>query len=406
MAVQKEKQEGKQGNTNPQKLNSFLSLRGVAGRTQRLRTKSSAQAEPDTSISTLPEDLIVEILSRVPVKPLLRFKCVSKSWNSIISDPRFAKLQLKRAKENSNISCNRLLLSTWSPRSLDFEAFCDDDLSNTITNVSFPAIVKGPPTFYVRILGSCDGLVCLLDDYGTMFLWNPTTRQYKELPKPKGAVYRMFLHGIGYNFSTDDYGVVFASRFTDDGNEETTVELYTLKNNTWRKIEDVDSTPEPSGRSGIFWNGGLYWLKVKGSDCEKVYIIVSFDMVEKKFKEVLSLPRHFDPSRYKANLGMSGNSLCVFCECKGSCFETFVLNINGTETFWTKLFSFPHDRFPGFDNAVLCTTKNGEVVLECDGWKLYLYNPKEGTFRNFEMNNGGDVCELELYIESLVSPNV
>nr|TKW35368.1 hypothetical protein SEVIR_2G366600v2 [Setaria viridis] len=35
----------------------------------------------------LPQDLVVEILSRLPTKSLCRFKCVSRSWHALISDP-------------------------------------------------------------------------------------------------------------------------------------------------------------------------------------------------------------------------------------------------------------------------------------------------------------------------------
>ncbi|OEL16215.1 hypothetical protein BAE44_0022765 [Dichanthelium oligosanthes] len=35
----------------------------------------------------LPDDLIVEILARLPAGPLCRCKCVSRSWRALISDP-------------------------------------------------------------------------------------------------------------------------------------------------------------------------------------------------------------------------------------------------------------------------------------------------------------------------------
>ncbi|KAM3220315.1 putative F-box protein [Capsicum annuum] len=48
-----------------------------------------------TNNSFLPEEIIDKILSRLPVKSLLRFKCVCKYWNSITIDPRFISLHYK-----------------------------------------------------------------------------------------------------------------------------------------------------------------------------------------------------------------------------------------------------------------------------------------------------------------------
>jgi hypothetical protein len=38
----------------------------------------------------LPHELIIQILLRLPVKSLLRFKCVCKLWLTLISDAHFA----------------------------------------------------------------------------------------------------------------------------------------------------------------------------------------------------------------------------------------------------------------------------------------------------------------------------
>ena len=43
--------------------------------------RSSAAA-----VALLPDDAIIEILSRVPARSLCRFKCVSKAWRDLIAD--------------------------------------------------------------------------------------------------------------------------------------------------------------------------------------------------------------------------------------------------------------------------------------------------------------------------------
>ena len=39
------------------------------------------------ALAGLPDDPLVEILSRVPDKSVCRFKCVSKAWHNLIADP-------------------------------------------------------------------------------------------------------------------------------------------------------------------------------------------------------------------------------------------------------------------------------------------------------------------------------
>ncbi|CAK9142904.1 unnamed protein product [Ilex paraguariensis] len=61
-------------------------------------TKSSSSAT--VSSCNLPQDLIVEILSRLPVKSLLRFKSVSKPWLALINNPKLISLHLSHTDVN------------------------------------------------------------------------------------------------------------------------------------------------------------------------------------------------------------------------------------------------------------------------------------------------------------------
>ncbi|PHT99845.1 putative F-box protein [Capsicum chinense] len=48
------------------------------------------------------EGIIMNILIRLPVRTLHQFKCVSKFWNALISDPYFKVKHFKHAKNDRN----------------------------------------------------------------------------------------------------------------------------------------------------------------------------------------------------------------------------------------------------------------------------------------------------------------
>uniref|UniRef100_A0A251UNU8 Putative F-box domain-containing protein n=1 Tax=Helianthus annuus TaxID=4232 RepID=A0A251UNU8_HELAN len=66
---------------------------------QRQSTIQNDRSQQRAKIS-FPEEIIEEILSRLPVKSILRFKSVSKPWRSLISNPSFTKLHSTRAAVN------------------------------------------------------------------------------------------------------------------------------------------------------------------------------------------------------------------------------------------------------------------------------------------------------------------
>ncbi|KAF8414200.1 hypothetical protein HHK36_002200 [Tetracentron sinense] len=152
-------------------------------------------------MSKLPSEIIVDILSRLPVKSLLRFRCVCKSWCAIVSDPHFVKMHLNRATEIGNT--NLILTSGAKLYSLD----CDEP-----TQFDLPFMTE---LLSIAVLGSCNGLVCLSDyaNFGNIsYIWNPDTREYKKLPNPPSKdgrlIFGFSILGFGHNAITDEFKLV------------------------------------------------------------------------------------------------------------------------------------------------------------------------------------------------------
>ena len=137
------------------------------------------------SLTTLPQELIREILLRLPVKSLLRFKCVCKSFLSLISDPQFVISHYALAASPTH----RLIL-----RSHDFyaQSIATESVFKTCSRdvVYFPLPLPSIPCLRLddfgirpKILGSCRGLVLLYYvDSANLILWNPSLGRHKRLP--------------------------------------------------------------------------------------------------------------------------------------------------------------------------------------------------------------------------------
>lgn len=103
----------------------------------------------------IPPDLVTEILLRLPSKSLMRFKCVSKDWSSLISCRYFSHLFTVRRQQKPRLYMylvakdnQRVLLSSTSPDNNSF-VVVDKDLS--IPGMGYSAnVVRGLMCFRVR----------------------------------------------------------------------------------------------------------------------------------------------------------------------------------------------------------------------------------------------------------------
>ena len=51
--------------------------------------KGDVESQKAVTTTLLPDDLVVDILSRLPLKSFCRIKCVCKSWLAFSSDPHY-----------------------------------------------------------------------------------------------------------------------------------------------------------------------------------------------------------------------------------------------------------------------------------------------------------------------------
>ncbi|XP_074319041.1 F-box protein CPR1-like [Silene latifolia] len=189
----------------------------------------------------LPLEPITEILTKLPVKSLHRFKCVSKTWNSIITSSKFIKQHLHQtliSNTNNNIiiSNNSIFSSAISTVKLPF-----DKVNHALNNIP-----HCPPVY---ISGSVHGVLLLVDSpKQTLCLFNPSNKTQRLVPpapsqKPACDDFEnLEVFGFGYDSVTDDYKVVRLVEWFDSGSglcRETSV--YSMRNDSWESVNDETS---------------------------------------------------------------------------------------------------------------------------------------------------------------------
>ncbi|RDX80949.1 F-box/kelch-repeat protein, partial [Mucuna pruriens] len=320
----------------------------------------------------LPEDLIQEILLRLPVRSLLRFKCVCKSWHSIVSNPQFAKFHFDLAAEPTN----RLLLrfsQGSKAKSIDIEAPLHDESTSVVLNIPLPPLALNYRC-WTRIAGSCRGFILLTDELLDFFfdfvIWNPSTGYHKRI---NNVPMYPDLCGFGYDSSNDDYVVVNMS---------------------------------PS--HGLFLNGALHWLVVKSHD--NTGVIVAFDVMEKKLTEI-SLPRDVavaSKSKFY-RLRIMGGCVCIcFKGYRTPMLELWMMKKYKVQSSWTKSFVRFTDHYHSFSTFTpICFTQNGEILGSDDAKTLRKLNDKgellEHRTHGLETRRFDGLLHCGLYRESLLT---
>ncbi|CAJ1941296.1 unnamed protein product [Sphenostylis stenocarpa] len=359
-------------------------------------------------VVVLPLELITQILLRLPVKSLVRFKSVCKSWLTLISDPHFTKMHFELAAAPAQ----RLMLISGralAPKvlSLDMNA----SLNNYSAYVELKVSCAAFPSTFVRIGGSCRGFL-LLDCFRHLCLWNPSTGIHKQVSYSRMAtngdiLFSMF-RGFGYDPLTDDYLVVqLLDRLGKPGN---LAEVFSVRANKWKKVEAIDMMFMPTGSRfsqnmcGLLLNNCIHWLTY----CIKLPMILSvifaYDLTERRFLEI-PLPVDFDDNKLHSRVlrELAGFlNLCATVEWNYS-LEIWVMKEYKVQSSWTKTIVVSLDHLPTGLFFPICSTKNGDIIGN-DGETGLTKCSKEGELKeNRPHCNVSFRHPLAVYKESLLS---
>ena len=246
----------------------------------------------------LPHDIVLNILANLPVKSVLRFRCVSKTWDSSITTPNFISNHLNlNLNLNNNNNTNNLayLINNSTPFNSNIPIFIDgyDHKFNRISEYPIPSAFL---LSNAHSVSSCNGLVCLTEFRKTIYLWNPSIRKFKRLPDLSPTKRDWLSTGFAYQANINDYKVVMISHMpAPEPNHhwgELGADVYTLSSNSWRRVgmslSHIFMVSPFNNWNTTFVSGALHWL---GDVCKAApyRMILSFDVNSDKFKE-MALP--------------------------------------------------------------------------------------------------------------------
>ncbi|XXG85355.1 hypothetical protein AAC387_Pa11g0447 [Persea americana] len=259
---------------------------------QTKRTESSEEEEQYQSSSgmqLLPQDTIMDILSRLPIYSIFQCTLVSKAWRDIIVDnPIFATMQHNRALENQNTTLSFMMClgnGVWNPILYLVERGVSSR-KLTVMDAKLTCLYG-----WFRVMGSCNGLLCFAyncrdgrDYYESdeAYVSNPITGEYALLPCEDSVC--SWVCGFGFDSLRQEYKVVRVAKVRRDCSLK--VDIHTLGTNSWRLIENgapLSYTMHMFHQfSYVLVNGCLHWCRYP----TKPLSIFSLDMGNEQFREV------------------------------------------------------------------------------------------------------------------------
>ncbi|XP_004289556.1 PREDICTED: uncharacterized protein LOC101295378 [Fragaria vesca subsp. vesca] len=301
------------------------------------------------------ENLVEKIMSTLPPKALMRFKCASKRWYSLINNPRFVAKHLSSYNYNSKhlLVMKRLISkdTTNNTEEEEEENKKEDELVFSLLNLcNNDSIDNGEDRIIVSSVE--DIKIPLFSTWGDDppdVIWGDDVSHSTDV------------QGFGYDAKLNEYKVVniglsYASNWRDEGydiHNRAKAAIYSLSTDSWTKINtnalETETTVFRLESFQIQFKQMLYWLgheQHKELNVLDAYedlirqVIILLDIQNEVFHNIM-LPDSFD--RPNVALRVWNESLALFVLVddykpeREYSFEIWVLDeLGGPKGAWKK----------------------------------------------------------------------
>ncbi|XP_059289504.1 F-box protein CPR1-like [Lycium ferocissimum] len=373
----------------------------------------------DGIMKKLPEEVPSYILSRLTVKSLIRYRCISKIWYTLLQSSYFINLHIKRPTTTKDqfILFKRSLRDEEGKFKSLLSFLCggddSDDLIPITPNIEVPYLCSSYASLYHSLIGPCNGLIVLTDTQSIVLL-NPATRKYNLLqPSPFGCPQGLnrYVRGLGFGFdlTVNNYKVVRISEIYSDPYKDPCVrgfkvEIYDLDIDSWREQNYEEEELPLVFRvpcSEIFYKGVVHWFATADTE-----VILCFDMSTDTFRN-MKMPDTcyvLDGKRY--GLVIFDESLTLICYRDPTCeidptvdmMDIWTMKDYGVNDSWIKLYTIR----PLSIESPLTVWKD-LLLLQSRTGQLISYNFISDEVKEFNLHGYPSSLRVIVYKESLTS---
>ncbi|KAF8722546.1 hypothetical protein HU200_022374 [Digitaria exilis] len=380
-----------------------------------------------SSGSPIPDDvLFFQILVLLPVKCLLRFQTVCKLWRATLMSTHFAHRHLEhsRTRPSMVIMPRRYLRyhKMFSLCSVNFYGF-QPGQSKVAELILHKRCPGGIPMFSMPL--HCDGLIMIPCTTGRIFLCNPATREFVELPQGSHNIAKGQRVAFGFDPWSGKYKV--ARHFLRSGNGEKCIsgnsaghEILTLGDGeeVWRWKSTMDPPYPINARTPICMRGSFYWSAVNsvtgdGHDKVSLHVILRFSLRDETFAVYPNPPCRGFLSENDMLCELSGK-LC-YIHSASPLDVAIWLAEDGPNLAWSVrcrlILPIPRQL-----HVFACASGNGdEIFLSIDAWYLLKCDLRDGSLEeiidmahdmSYDHLNGIKFCSGERSVAHYMLPCV